>query len=82
MLPHFEADAVGVLTVHPGLSARLVEAVADDPALRGLVLRSYGVGNVPDAGPRLLGALAAAVERGVVVVNTSQCAVGGVAQGT
>ncbi len=82
VVPHFDPEAVAVLTVHPGLSARIVAAVVDDPAVRGLVLRSYGVGNVPDADPRLIEVLADAVARGVVVVNTSQCAVGGVAQGT
>ena len=37
----------------------------------GLVLLSYGSGNTPDD-PRLLAALARAIERGTVVVNVSQ----------
>jgi L-asparaginase len=80
-LPEFDPHAVAVLTVHPGLSARQVDALTDDPALRGLVLCSYGAGNLPDATPGLLDALARAVARGVVVVNRTQCAHGPVVQG-
>jgi L-asparaginase len=59
----------------------MVTAVVDDPALRGLVLCSYGAGNIPDAEPGLLEALGRATARGVVVVNRSQCATGPVRQG-
>lgn len=79
---HFDPEAVAVLTIHPGLSPRVVEAVLSDPSLRGVVLRSYGVGNVPEADARLLAALGAAVVRGVTVVNTTQCVIGAVAQDT
>ncbi|WP_345793607.1 asparaginase domain-containing protein [Thauera sp. JM12B12] len=79
--PVFDPRAVAVLTVHPGLSARQVDALTDDPALRGLVLCSYGAGNLPDAEPGLIDALARAVARGVVVVNRTQCAHGPVVQG-
>lgn len=81
-VPRFDPEAVAVLTVYPGIPARMVAAVTDAPRLRGVVLRSYGVGNVPDADPRLIDALGAAVARGVVVVNVTQCAEGSVAQGT
>ncbi len=81
IVPAFDADAVAVLTMHPGLSSHVAAAVADTPALRGLVLRSYGAGNVADAEPALMAALARAVARGVVVVNVTQCTYGGVRQG-
>lgn len=80
-LPDFDPRAVAVLTIYPGMAARVVDAVLDDPALRGLVLCSYGAGNIPDAEPGLLKALAHAVARGVVVVNRTQCATGPVLQG-
>ena len=81
-LPAFDRAAVAVLTVHPGLSAPAVEALLGDPALRGLVLCSYGVGNAPDADAQLLAALGVAVARGVVVVNITQCVTGSVVQGS
>ena len=49
---------------------------------KGLILRSYGVGNVPQGNQALMDVLAAAVNEGVVVVNTSQCLAGGVDQDT
>ncbi|MCG5481519.1 MAG: type I asparaginase [Ensifer alkalisoli] len=79
---HFDPEAVAVITIHPGLSPRVVEAVLSDPMLKGVVLRSYGVGNVPEANARLLAALGAALKRGVTVVNTTQCVIGAVAQDT
>lgn len=78
--PSLDSRAVSVLVVHPGLSASQVDALTNDPALRGLILCSYGVGNLPDAEPGLLDALARAITRGVVVVNRTQCAHGSVAQ--
>ncbi|MCB4320635.1 asparaginase [Alcaligenes sp. 13f] len=74
--------AVTVLTVYPGLCATQIEALTQAPALRGLILCSYGTGNLPDADPSLLQALARAVESGIVVVNRTQCAQGSVVHGT
>ncbi|NHC06712.1 asparaginase [Azonexus fungiphilus] len=74
--------AVGVLTFYPGISAASVDALLADPRLRGLVLQSYGTGNAPQADPALLGALERAAARGVVMLNTTQCAHGSVAQET
>ncbi|MEN9891698.1 MAG: L-asparaginase 1 [Pseudomonadota bacterium] len=73
--------AVAVLTVHPGLTAEAVRALLAPPGVRGLVLCSYGLGNIPED-PALHQALAEAMARGITVVNRSQCAHGGVAQGT
>jgi L-asparaginase len=81
VLPDFDADAVAVLTLYPGIAAGAVEAVLDAPARRGLVLHSYGTGNVPEAEPGLLAALERAVARGLTVVNVTQCVAGGVRQG-
>ena len=46
-----DPGAVAVLPVWPGMPARVIDAVLDSPALRGLILQSYGVGNVPDGDP-------------------------------
>lgn len=80
-VPIFDPEAVAVLPIYPGVSARIVDAMLDSPAVRGLILRSYGVGNAPDADPLLMDALARAVARGVVVLNTTQCVSGAVEQG-
>lgn len=68
-------EQVAVLTVSPGLSPRLLRAAVDE-GFRGIVLRGYGSGNVPQAAwPE---AIRAAVDAGVVVVMHSQCLRGAV----
>lgn len=61
---------VGALRLFPGIAAEMVEAVLRP--LQGLVLETYGGGNGPDD-HALLDTLAAACERGVVIVNCTQC---------
>jgi len=81
-LPTFDPAAVAVLHIHPGLSARQIDHLLDDPAIHGVVLRSYGVGNAPTRDGRLLAALTRASQRGVLLLNTTQCPQGSVAQDT
>ena len=82
ILPPFDNRAVAVLRLFPGIQVDLLQAVLNQPGLRALILQSYGVGNAPVMTPGLLDTLAAAVSRGILVVNLSQCARGGVAPGT
>jgi lysophospholipase len=39
----------------------------------GVVLETYGAGNAPDNRPDLLAALKEATDRGVIIINTTQC---------
>lgn len=62
---------VAVLRLFPGISADIAANILRPP-IKGLVLQTYGVGNGPeDAG--LLAALKAGNDRGVVIVNCTQC---------
>lgn len=63
---------VAAVRLFPGISARLLENVLREP-VRGVVLETYGAGNAPSRDPALLAAVQEATERGVVVVNTTQC---------
>lgn len=65
------------LRLFPGISAELVRRVVAPP-LQGLVLETYGAGNAPSDNIPLLDALAEANERGVIIVNCTQCLYGGV----
>lgn len=73
-------DAVASLRLHPGLQVSSLRAVLDQPGLRGLVLEAYGAGNGPPEA-WFLDPIRAAVDRGVVVVVTTQCQAGGVISG-
>jgi L-asparaginase len=73
---------VGVvaLRLFPGITADTLRNVLRDP-VRGLVLETYGSGNAPSRDAELLRVLRDAIERGVVVVNVTQCLRGGVQMG-
>lgn len=70
---------VGVVTIYPGISADVVRNFLRQP-VKALILRSYGVGNAPQ-NEEFLQELAAASQRGIVVVNLTQCMSGKVNMG-
>lgn len=63
---------VAAFRVFPGITRELLENFLRPP-LEGLVLESYGSGNVPDQRTDLLDTIGAATARGVVIVNVTQC---------
>jgi len=71
---------VAALRIFPGIQARIIDKVVEAP-LEGLVLETYGAGNAPARDTGLLDALERATQRGVVIVNCSQCHGGRVRQG-
>ena len=73
-------ENVAVLRLFPGITATVVEAVLGVPGLRGSVLETYGSGNAPTA-PWFLECLEKARQRGVYLLNVSQCEEGRVIQG-
>ena len=81
MVPHINMDAnVVVFSLFPGIQESVVRHVLDAPELRGIVMRSYGSGNAPQQ-PWVMRLLTEAYERGVVIVNISQCVAGCVEMG-
>ncbi len=77
---HPLSDArVGALRLFPGISAELLANVLRSP-LQGLVLETYGLGNGPSNDTEFLDVLTEACERGVVIVNCTQCLRGTVDQ--
>lgn len=70
---------VGAFRLFPGMSAQIL-ANALQPPLRGLVLETYGSGNGPTSNKAFVHVVAEANERGVVIVNCTQCLRGTVDQ--
>lgn len=70
---------VGALRLFPSIPAEIVRNILKPP-LKGLVLETYGMGNGPTADPQFMDALQAATDRGVVIVNCTQCLTGSVNQ--
>ena len=81
MIPHYDIDPnVIVFTLFPGLQGELVADMLRPPKLRAIVMRSFGSGNAPQR-PWLINLLKEAQNRGVNVVNISQCGEGMVEMG-
>lgn len=72
-----EGAEVAAVRLFPGISARLLERVFEGE-LRGVVLETFGAGNAPARDQSLLGALRKASDKGVVIVNCTQCLHGSV----
>jgi len=73
-------DNMGIVRLFPGIRADWVDHALRTPGLKGTVLATFGSGNGPtDAG--FQAALRAARDRGIVLVNVTQCVGGRVEQG-
>ncbi|XP_077779745.1 60 kDa lysophospholipase isoform X3 [Podarcis muralis] len=68
---------VGLLRIFPGITAEAVKGFLQSP-IKGIVLETYGSGNAPNNCPALLEELQKATERGVVILNCTQCLRGSV----
>ena len=80
-IPAMQAGVVTLLPVFPGVQASHWQGLLDSK-VKGAVLLSYGAGNGPDQNQDLLDLLKTANDRGVVIVNVSQCGTGAVSAGT
>lgn len=70
---------VACLRIFPGIKPEMVDAVLRVDGLKGLILETFGAGNTPGgADSTLTKVLAAAVQRGIVIVNVTQCLSGSV----
>ncbi len=64
----------------PGFASDVLAYILDQP-LKGLILETYGAGNAQNNDPRFLSLLKAASDKGVVIINCSQCQQGRVEMG-
>ena len=71
-------DRLCLVKLFPGLSERMLRSMLSAPDLQGVVLETYGAGNAPTS-PWFIGALREAIDRGIVVLNITQCEGGCVA---
>ena len=71
---------VAILKLFPGIQRSVVRAVLRTRGLRGVVLETFGAGNAP-SDKWLYRELKAAVEKGIIIVNKTQCNTGSVEMG-
>lgn len=66
------ADGIAVVKLFPGMSESILRAMLTAPGLRGAVIETYGAGNAPTS-EWFLSVLREAIERGVILLNVTQC---------
>ncbi|HYF66873.1 MAG TPA: asparaginase [Ohtaekwangia sp.] len=71
---------ISILKLFPGITQPVVHALLNSEGLKAVVLETYGSGNAPTL-PWLIDELEMAIQRGVIIVNISQCSGGRVLQG-
>ena len=73
-------DNVIIVKVHPALRQEYLEAFLAVEGLKGVVLETYGSGNAPTS-PWFINAIKKAIDKGVIVLNITQCKAGSVVMG-
>lgn len=71
-------ENVGMLRIFPSMPTLTIKAFLQPP-MKGVVLQTFGAGNVPNNREDLLQVLKDAADRGVIIVNCTQCITGSVA---
>ena len=74
----YELDTnVMFLDLNPGISEEILRHQLGTPGIKGIVLKTFGAGNASTA-QWFTDAIREAVDRGIVIVNVTQCVNGGV----
>jgi len=71
---------IGLVRLFPGITDIWMQHLLSVPGLKALVIETYGSGNAP-TDPGFIASLGAAIRKGLLVVNVSQCSGGSVEQG-
>lgn len=68
---------IALLKIFPGINEDVVRAVLGAPNIKAVVLETYGSGNAPTS-KWFLEAIKEALEKGVIILNVTQCLAGSV----
>lgn len=69
-----------VLPLFPGISKKITSSILQTKELKAVVLQTFGAGNAP-TDKWFVDELSAAIKRGVIIYNVTQCLEGSVIQG-
>ncbi len=79
LIQKFDSN-ISILKLFPGITQKAVQAILNTPALKAIILETYGSGNAPSV-PWFIESLREAINNGLIVLNISQCPGGMVVQG-
>jgi len=68
---------IGVLKLFPGITETTVRSILSAPRTQGIILETFGSGNAP-TNPWFIKALQEAIDKGILILNVSQCQGGSV----
>ncbi|CAI9730586.1 L-asparaginase-like isoform X2 [Octopus vulgaris] len=69
---------VAVIHLFPSITLETIKAVILSEGIKGIVLQTFGAGNIPTNQTQFVDLLKEASERGILIVNVTQCAKGSV----
>lgn len=73
-------DNVVILKIFPGICQSVLESITSIPNLKGLILETYGSGNAPSE-DWFITILKKAIDKGLYIINVTQCSGGSVSMG-
>lgn len=73
-------DNVVILKMFPGISQKVFNSILNMPGLKGVVLETFGSGNVPTS-RWLINCIKRAIKKGIIILNITQCEGGRVNMG-
>lgn len=79
-LQEFDEIPIGVLKIFPGIQFELFESIMTEK-LKGVILESFGAGNIPSYNNSLLPIIEKAYKSGTIIIVCSQCMQGTVSLG-
>lgn len=71
---------IGLVRLFPGITEQWIQNALSMDGLKALVLETYGSGNAPTF-PWFIKSMKTAIDKGIIIVNISQCSGGMVQQG-
>lgn len=69
-----------ILKLFPGIQQNVVDAIFDIPNLKGVVMETFGAGNAPTT-DWFINCIERAIQKGIIIVNITQCSAGTVEMG-
>ena len=73
-------DNVVILKMFPGINQNVFNSILNIPRLKGVVLETFGSGNVPTS-RWLINCIKRAIKKGIIILNITQCEGGRVVMG-
>jgi L-asparaginase len=71
---------IAIIKLFPGISESVINSILQTPNLKGIILETFGAGNTPTS-ISFLKVLKLSIQKGVAIVNVTQCSGGSVLQG-